>query len=283
MEFQTISGGGRRHVVSVAGEGPDVVLLHGFPDTPYSWEDIAAALVEAGWRVSVPFLRGYHPDTIVPGRAYDPESIGQDVLDLLDALQVDRAVVVGHDWGAVMAYAAASLAPERIDAIVTIGIPHPTELSRTPRGLWAARHFFRHKLPGAERASRRRDFARLDMLYRRWSPSWSGPARERTVHDAKQALSAPGTMDAALAYYRDTPLSGSPVTQQVPEVPGLIIGGTEDGGDPAGYERTAAKLPPPSRAVVVQGTGHWPHREAPDQVLPDLLAFMAERRSTAAA
>jgi pimeloyl-ACP methyl ester carboxylesterase len=281
VEFQTISAPGRRHVVSTTGQGPDVVLVHGFPDTPYSWRDLVPPLVGAGWRVSVPWLRGYHPDTIVPGRGYDPESTGQDVLDLLDALDAPRGVVVGHDWGALMAYASASMAPERIPAIVTLGIPHPTELPRTPQGLWAGRHFFRHKLPGAVRACRRHDFARLDKLYRRWSPSWTGPERDRTLHDAKQALSAPGTLEAALGYYRDVPLSGAPVIEHVPQVPGLIVGGTEDGGDPPAYGRTADQMPPPSRAVVVEGTGHWPHREAPDRVMPELLAFLAEVKPAA--
>ena len=70
----------------MAGEGPDVVLLHGFPDTPHSWSGIEAALVGAGWRVTVPWLRGYHPDTIVAGRRYDPETLGHDGLELLDAI-----------------------------------------------------------------------------------------------------------------------------------------------------------------------------------------------------
>src|ERR1700730_5160288 len=83
VDFRTISSDGQRHVVSVAGEGPDIVLLHGFPDTPYSWSEIEAALVAAGWRVTVPWLRGYHPDNIVAGRPYDPETLGRDALELV--------------------------------------------------------------------------------------------------------------------------------------------------------------------------------------------------------
>ena len=77
MEFRTISSGQGRYVVSQAGDGPEIVLLHGFPDTPYSWSEVESALVTAGWHVTVPWLRGYHPDTIVPGRRYDPETIGR--------------------------------------------------------------------------------------------------------------------------------------------------------------------------------------------------------------
>ena len=264
--------------MSSAGTGPDVVLLHGYPDTPHSWADFEPALVEAGWRVSVPWLRGYHPESIVPGLPYDPETFADDVIDLLDAIEAPRAVVIGHDWGALAAYAAAARAPEKVMAIVPIGLPHPAFLNRSPRGLWAARHLFRHKLPGAERITRRRDFAHLDMLYRRWSPSWSGPDRDRTLAAAKDAFAAPGTLDAALGYYRDLPLSGSPVFESIPEVPGLIVGGTEDGGDPSGYGRTADAMPEPSRALVVEGTGHWPHREATEKVLPEVVAFAGEVR-----
>ena len=75
MELRTISGGGQPRVVSQAGDGPDIVLLHGFPDTPYSWREIQSALLAAGWRVSVPWLRRYHPDNVVPGRPYDPATL----------------------------------------------------------------------------------------------------------------------------------------------------------------------------------------------------------------
>jgi pimeloyl-ACP methyl ester carboxylesterase len=279
VEFRTLPGGGsRRHVVSTSGDGPDVVLLHGYPDTPRSWADYEPALRDAGWRVSVPWLRGYHPDTIVPGLPYDPETFAHDVLDLLDTIEAPKAVVVGHDWGALAAYAAATLDPQRVVAIVPVGLPHPIHLDRSPRGLWAGRHLFRHKLPGAARVTRRRDFARLDMLYRRWAPTWSGPARDRSLAAVKDAFVAPGTLEAALGYYRDLPLSGSPVLERVPDVPGLVVGGTEDGGQPAGYARTAAEMPPPSRALVVEGTGHWPHREATDRVMPEVLAFLGEVR-----
>jgi pimeloyl-ACP methyl ester carboxylesterase len=112
MEFRTISSGAQPFVVSQEGEGPDVVLLHGFPDTPHSFAQLQSALVDAGWRVTVPWLRGYHPDSIVAGRPYDAETLGRDALALLDAIGAPRAVVVGHDWGALIAYVAATLAPE---------------------------------------------------------------------------------------------------------------------------------------------------------------------------
>jgi pimeloyl-ACP methyl ester carboxylesterase len=277
VEFETIEGGAQRYVVSRRGEGPDVVLFHGFPDTPYSWREIEEALVGAGWRVTVPWLRGYRQETIVAGRRYDPQTLGRDGLGLLDALDVQSAVLVGHDWGALISYVVAALAPERIRAIVTAGIPHPAVLERTPAAFWAVRHFLGLKLPWAPWVCRRNDFAYLDKLCRRWSPSWSGSERDETLRLAKQALSPPATLDGAISYYRDLPLgSPPPVTAHVPKVRGLVIGGAEDLADVALYKRTAELLEQPSRALIVEGAGHWPHREDPALVVPALLEFLGE-------
>lgn len=280
MEFRTITGEERRYVVSQRGEGPDVVLLHGFPDTPYSWSQTEAALVDAGWRVTVPWLRGYHEETIVPGRRYDPETLGRDGLGLLDAIGASQAVLVGHDWGALITYVAAALAPERVRAITTLGIPHPSLLTRTPAALWAVRHFFALKLPWAARTCRRNDFAYLDTLYRRWSPGWSGSERDETVRRAKEALSSRATLDGAIAYYRDLPLGGQPpALRRVPPVLGLVIGGEHDLGESAMLTRTAELLESPSRALIVPDAGHWPHRENAVVVVPELLAFLAQLES----
>jgi pimeloyl-ACP methyl ester carboxylesterase len=275
MEFHELSSGGLKFLVSSAGEGPDVVLLHGFPDTPYSWAEIEGTLVEAGWRVTVPWLRGYHQATIVPGRGYDPETIGRDALALLDAIGASSAVLVGHDWGALIAYAAAALAPERVRAIATFAIPHPSVLERTPSAFWAVRHFLSLKLPWAEQLCRRNDFAYLDRLYRRWSPNWTGAEREESLSRAKRALSSPATLSGALAYYRDLPLGKPPsVTARVPQVPGLVVGGAEDLAEAKLFSRTAALLAQPSRALIVAGAGHWPHRENAALVVPELLDFL---------
>ncbi len=276
MEFQTITAAGQSYVVSTAGEGPNIVLLHGFPDTPYSWSEIEAVLVKAGWRVSVSWLRGYHPDTLVPGRRYDPETIGRDALGLLDAIGASQAVIVGHDWGALVAYSAASLAPARVRALVTFAIPHPSVLTRSPGALWAVRHFFGLKLPWAPQVCRRNDFAYLDRLYRRWAPSWFGAARDQTLDAAKRALSLPGTLEGAIGYYRDLPLGKQPaVLAHVPQVPGLVVGGTEDLADSELFKRTAELMPSPSRALVLDGAGHWPHRERAALVVAEMAEFLA--------
>src|SRR5438270_13477286 len=126
MEFRTASDPGSQQgfVYSDAGEGPLVVLFHGFPDTPFGWEPAQQVLAAAGYRTVVPFLRGYHPDTLVPGRRYRGREIAEDAISLLDAIGAEDAVLVGHDWGASVVYRAAVLAPDRVRGICTVAIPH---------------------------------------------------------------------------------------------------------------------------------------------------------------
>ena len=274
MEFRTITGGELPFVISQEGEGPDIVLLHGFPDTPHSFSELQGELVKAGWRVTVPWLRGYHPETIVPGRPYDPETLGRDALALLDAIGAPRAIVVGHDWGALETYVAATLAPERVSAMVTLAIPHPSLLARTPASLFAARHFLALKLPWAARACRRNDFAYLEKLYSRWAPNWSGPARDETLRQAKLALSSEATLNGAIDYYRALPLGGSRLLENPPAVPGLIVGGTDDLVAAELFTASAALLPEPSRALIVDRAGHWPHRENATVVVPEIVSFV---------
>jgi pimeloyl-ACP methyl ester carboxylesterase len=276
MQFRTITAAVQAFVISQAGDGPDIVLLHGFPDTPHGFGELCDALVRDGWRVTVPWLRGYHPDTLVPGRGYDPETLGRDGLALLDAIKAPRAILFGHDWGALIAYVAATLDPDRVPAIITSGIPHPSLLAPTPAALYAARHFIALKLPWAPRTTRRNNFAYLDRLYERWAPNWRGPARDETLREAKQALSSSVTLQGAIDYYRALPLRGAPVLESPPNVPGLIIGGSTDLRGPALFTQTAALMPPPSRALIVDGAGHWPHREGGAGVHPEIIRFARE-------
>ena len=154
-EFKNVTVGEQTWRYRDSGQGPPVVLFHGFPDTPQSYAGIARSLNEAGYRTILPYLRGYHPDTLVPGRSYDALSLAEDVVGLLDALGLESAVLVGHDWGATLVYGAAALAPDRVEAIVPIAIPHPRTLK--PKNalqvlglLVVSRHFLYFQLPWAE-------------------------------------------------------------------------------------------------------------------------------------
>lgn len=266
---------GQRFVYAESGDGPLVVMLHGFPDTPHSWEGIAAAVTAAGYRTVRPWLRGYHPDTHVAGRGYDALTTAGDAVEFLNALGADQAVLVGHDWGASIAYAASTLAPQRFRAVVPIGIPHPSLLPRNLGVLWSARHFVTFKLPWAEAITRRNDFAYLDRLYRRWSPNWVGAARAESLGNVKRCFADPASLTGALAYYRALTPTAPRELARPADVPALVVGGTHDIIDPTLAVRTAERMGAGSESVVIDGAGHWPHREGEDEFIAKLIGFLA--------
>lgn len=256
------------------GEGPPVVLLHGFPDTAATWDTIAKALADAGHRVVVPHLRGYTKDSIRPGRGYDARSLADDVILLLDHIGEESAAVVGHDWGASMAYGAASLAPDRVSKLVGVAIPHPRMVKPSPSLLWKARHFVALKLPWAGLQFRLGDLSGVDILYTRWAPGWSGPERDACVADIKAAMRDPEVLDAVLAYYRE--LSARPnraLTKRLP-MPTLVVGGTRDLVPPEAFERSRAAFTGEVDVLVLDGAGHWPHRENEAEFTAALVDFL---------
>jgi len=276
MDFSTIEYDGRRFRLADQGTGPTVVLLHGFPDGPESWTETATAVAAAGHRVVVPYLRGYHPDTIDPDRGYSTGEISGDVVDLLDAIDVDRAVIVGHDWGASCTWGVAGRWPERARAIVPIGIPHPAALRPSPRLAWAVRHFWYFKAPLSDRRTARNDLAYLDTLYRRWSPAWTGSARDETVARAKQILGDSRVLHEALDWYRALSFKPDPANDFRYGGPGLLVaGGADFGGDLDPYRTSLERFDGPVELLVIDGAGHWPHREDPDRFDAALVAFLA--------
>ncbi len=272
MDFKTASANRQTFRYCDSGEGPAVILIHGFPDTPMGWEDTRLALNGAGFRTIVPYLRGYHRETIVAGRGYGGQEIGEDAIRLLDALELERAVVVGHDWGASVTYRAASTAPGRVRGICSVAIPHLSLLDRSPSLVWGGRHFITLRLPSGRWLARRNDFAYLDVLMRRWAPNWSGSAREATLTDAKRAFGDPQVLEGAIRYYRD--VSTSSGIGRI-SVPGLVVGGTTDIVPPELFSRSSELFDAPCEVVIAEGAGHWPHREDPVQFQERLLAFLA--------
>ncbi len=271
MDFKSATAHGQRFLFSDTGEGPAVVLLHGFPDLPTGWEDTCKSLNSAGFRTIVPYLRGYHPETIVHGRGYGGEAIAEDALRLLDAAEVERAVLVGHDWGASVSYRAAAAAPERVRAVCGVAIPHLAMIERSPGMLWRGRHFITLRLPSAPWLARKDDFAYMDALIARWAPRWSGPERERTLADVKLAFADPRVLDAALGYYRDSsPGEGLGRLSQ----PALIVGGTTDIVPVESFTRSPQKFDGPCEVLIAEGAGHWPHREAAELFQGRLIAFL---------
>jgi pimeloyl-ACP methyl ester carboxylesterase len=272
MDFTTASSHGQTFRFCDSGQGPPVVLFHGFPDTPMGWEDTRVALNAAGFRTIVPYLRGYHPETIVPGRSYGGNEIGEDAIRLLDAVELERATLVGHDWGASVVYRAAAMAPERVRAICPVAIPHLRLLERSLALIWGGRHFITLRLPSGPWLARRKDFAYLDVLMRRWAPTWSGPGREATLADVKAAFADPRVLEGAISYYRDVS-RGDPLGRI--SVPGLVVGGTADIVPPELFSRSVEFFDATCEVVIADGAGHWPHRERPELFHERLLAFLS--------
>ena len=280
-DFRNVTRRGQTWRYADAGQGPVVVLIHGFPDTPLSYAGIAGALNDAGYRTLTPYLRGYHPDTLVPGRPYDPLHLAEDALGLLDALEVKSAVFVGHDWGAMLIWGAAALAPDRVDGIVPIAIPHPMTLK--PKNalqalglLILARHFLYFRLPWAEAGTRRGGFRYIDSLYRRWAPGWKGPERDAALAYAKDAFSTPEVLEASLDYYRAL---GSRIDRRLLGPIGcsglLVAGGRDFGGHLGPYKKSQALLGGGGELLVMQEAGHWPHREEESRFTDALLGFLS--------
>ncbi len=269
----TISANGIEVAYFEEGQGPLVLLLHGFPDTPHTFDEIRGQLAEAGYRAVSPFMRGYAPSEIPAGNGYDAEALGNDVLGLIAALGEDQAIVVGHDWGATAAYAAAALDPERVAKLVTIAIPHPISVAADPDFLTRAPHFVYLAGADAEALMRADDFAHVDELYARWSPTWSFEPGE--LEPVKNTFSAPGSLTGALGYYRA-------ITPTPPEIflrpiasPTLTFAGRDDGVTPvAAFDDARAAFSGSYRVVETAG-GHFLHRESPAELMAELRDFLA--------
>lgn len=271
---QFVEANGQTFGYFAEGSGPLVILLHGFPDTPHTFDALRPALAAAGFRAVSPFMRGYAPSSIPGDDAFDAETLGNDVLALIDALGEPRAFVVGHDWGASAAYAAASLDASRVTRLVTIAIPHPGFFVPDRGFFERAAHFIYLSQSDAEALMAADDFAHVDELYTRWSPTWAFDPSE--TEPIKNAFAAPGALQAALGYYRAATLV-APAFLQVPlPMPTLTIAGLDDGVTlPESFEQTAAGFSGEWTLTSLPG-GHFVHRENPDEANAAIVEFLLQ-------
>ena len=257
------------------GTGPLVLLVHGFPDTPYTWDAAMPAIAAAGFRAVAPFTRGYHPTEIPADGDYDGDTLGKDLLALIEALGEPQAVIIGHDWGAGAAYSAAAMAPEKIRLLITLAIPHPASVKPTPAMLWKVRHFFTLRRASAPAKIRANDFAHVDELVRRWSPAWKDIPPAETAR-VKAAFAEPGVVEAALGYYRGLRVR-LPKSQRLPiTVPTVAFAGENDVISPRAYEKARHLFTASYEVVQVPG-GHFLHREHPDHFVPELVRVLERK------
>ena len=257
---------------TVTGDGPPVLLLHGFPDSGRLWRHQVAALTDAGYRTVVPDLRGYGAsDKPKEVEAYAIPYLAGDVVAVLDDAGIERAHVVGHDWGAALAWALASLLPDRVASLVALSVGHPTSFvaagTEQREKSW---YMLLFQFEGvAEQWLSQHDWANLR--------EWGGhPDTDAVIAE----LEADGSLTPALNWYRanvppsslvDPPLELPPV--QAPTM------GVWSSGDFALTEKqmtgSAAQVAGPWRYERLEGPGHWMQLEAPDAVNALLLDFLA--------
>jgi pimeloyl-ACP methyl ester carboxylesterase len=272
--------------------GTPVVLLHGFPDDARAFDDVAPSLAAAGCRVLVPYLRGYGPTRFLDPqepRMAQQAAIGQDLLELMAALDLAPAALAGYDWGGRAACIAAILAPERVRALVTIGgynvqntlTPAPPASAKAERSYWYQWYF------NTDRGRRgleqnRRDICRL--LWQEWSPTWrfEPAAFERTA----ESFDNPDFVAVVIHSYRhrhgNAPGDGrlDAIEQRLAErpaitVPTVILHGADDTvGPPKRAEAELPQFPAGTERRVVPGVGHFMPREEPKAVVDALLRLL---------
>ncbi|WP_224369920.1 alpha/beta fold hydrolase [Hyalangium versicolor] len=280
--LRTIQANGLTFAYHELGEGPLVLCLHGFPDTADTWlHDIAPAVAKAGFRVVAPYMRGYAPTSIPSDQRFGVLELGQDVLALIQALGSEKAALIGHDWGASAVYSAIAQDPKRVSCAVTLDIPHSGAFRPSLQVLWALRHFvvfqFRER---AVRWMTRDNFQAVDQLYRRWSPTWNVPAGELAA--VKRSFAQPGTVEAALGYYwcfREDQRGEQgkrlrKLLRQKVAVPSLLFAGCSGPVPTALFEPAQNYYTGPFEFVYVQKSGHFIHREAPQEVLAKTLPLL---------
>jgi pimeloyl-ACP methyl ester carboxylesterase len=272
-------------------QGPPVLLIHGWPDDARTFDKVAPALQEAGFRTYAPWLRGFGPTRFLAGETPRSGQIGAlagDMIELADALGLERFAIVGHDWGARIAYFLAAILPERIERIAALSVGWEPGGLATP-GLVQARAFWYQWFMATERGAavvreKGRDFARFQ-----WE-TWGPP---RWFDEADFAVTAaafdnPDWAQITLHAYRVRWGEAVPdpryaaleerqkeVRQIV--VPTLMIQGGDDRCVlPAATEGKERHFAGPYRRVVLEGIGHFPTREAPEEVAKLVVDFLGE-------
>lgn len=263
---------GLRFAYRDEGAGPPVVLLHGFPDTSELWRFQIPALTAAGFRAIAPDLRGRGGSDKPPHvEDYALSKIVRDVAGIMDALGIERAHVVGHDWGAAVAWFAAALLPERVDRLVAISVGHPgTSGSPDLKDLQKSWYRLLFQFEGvAEELLQQNDWWLLRALVAGASDT------DRYI----EHLSAPGALTPALNWYRaNLPpqrLLGPPPSIPPIRAPTLGIAGANDPFISEDRVRRSGEcVAGPWRYERFADAGHWVPLDGPDRLNALLLDFL---------
>jgi pimeloyl-ACP methyl ester carboxylesterase len=279
IAVSTVSANGLEFGLLEAGAGPLALCLHGFPDTARTWRYLLPELAAAGFHAVAPFMRGYAPTAVPDDGRYGIDTLAADACALHEVLGGDTdAVLIGHDWGAETAYAAAATAPGRWRRLVTLAVP-PAALDPVLFSDYdQLRRFFYVFLfrdtPGvAEEIVAADGMAFIRRLWQDWSPGFDSA---ESVEHVRESLADPASLSAAISYYRATQAPGSPGSAARPAPqPTLYLHGAADGCIGVELARGAERhLAPDSRMTVIQGAGHFLQVEQPAVVNRHILAWI---------
>jgi len=295
--------------IAEAGEGPLVLMLHGFPELWYSWRHQLPALAEAGFHAVAPDVRGYgRTDAPEPIEAYTMRELTADAVGVLDALGEREAVVIGHDWGAPMAWNSAVLYPDRFRAVAALSVPYlprgplpPTQMFKQIFGgnFFYMLYFQEPGVAEEEFEADVRGAMRKFIYYASGdAPENAGLGTRPNTSKMFEGMTDPDRMpawisDADLDYYlaefertgfrgglnryrnmdRDwqelSELAGAPVKQ-----PALFIAGDRDAVIRMAPMDVMKSLVPNLKTVMLPGCGHWTQQERPREVNAELIAFL---------
>lgn len=278
MPHEVVAVGGLAFDIWIDGpaDGEPVVLLHGFPQSAAGWSLVTPRLVEAGLRVIAPNQRGYSSGARpLDVSAYGTDELVGDVIGLLDALGLDSAHVVGHDWGAAVAWPLAAHHPERLRSLTAVSVPHLAAYGRAlredPDQQQRASYIGLLRQPGkAEDLLLEDDAARLRAMY-------GGIVPAEQVDEHLALLTQPGALTAALNWYRA-------MTSSLGELPAVTVPTTYVWSDQdiaigrSGAENCGTYVDAPYEFVELPGISHWIPEEAPDQLSKAILARIESTR-----
>ena len=283
-----VSANGARFHLAESGDGPLVLLLHGFPEFWWTWRGQLESLSAAGYRVVAPDLRGYGGSD-KPPRGYDLVTAAADAAGLIRALGEGDAVVVGHDWGGLIAWTMSAYYPKVVRRIAVVSVPHPLRLRGAvlsdPLGQGrSSAYALGFQLPLLpERQLVADHAARVGAMLSRWSgPGWPDPATERRYRDA---MRVPSGAHSALEYHRwflRSPLRPDGLRyaramRQPIQAPVLHLHGALDRCVRPGAARGSGRyVEAPYRWRLLEGAGHFPHEEIPERFDAELRSWLAD-------
>lgn len=284
VESSVVANGVRFHYAA-QGDGPMVLMVHGFPERWFSWRHQIPALAAAGYRVVAPDLRGYGLSD-KPADGYEITNLARDLAGIIAALGEDTATVIGHDWGAALTWEVASRHPGRVSRYAALNCPHPAVMRDALLGsgsqLRKSWYMFMFNLPWLpERLVSRDNAAAIGRLFRTMAVD---PTRftPEVIAQYRESASTPEKVAPMLAYYRAVVRSALAVEPYPKlEQPGLLLWAEEDkvlGTELlAPHSRYARDL----RIERIPRCGHFLQQEQPEAVNAHLLRWLEDTRVTA--